>query len=124
LNSFIAHFDFTVTIQNIHSRIRWIRAIVILAAKYCNSGRQTMVMIKEIIEEAAQMQVMQPTAVAQQARVNKVVQQRIASQAQQPATEMGKVKAMIQTADLKKRTDQAYAKRLRKQLANAESQVR
>jgi len=81
-------------------------------------------MIKEIIEEAAQMQVMQPTAVAQQARVNKVVQQRIASQAQQPATEMGKVKAMIQTADLKKRTDQAYAKRLRKQLANAESQVR
>jgi hypothetical protein len=71
-----------------------------------------------------QTQVMQPTAVAQQARVNKVAQQRIASQAQQPATEMDMVKAMMQTADLKKRTDQAYAKRLRQQLANAEKQIR
>lgn len=69
-------------------------------------------------------QAMQPTAAAQQARVNKVVQQRIASQAQQPATEMDMVKAMMQTADLKKRTDQAYVKRLRQQLANAEQQVR
>lgn len=73
---------------------------------------------------SAQTQVMQPTAVAQQQRVNKVVQQRIASQAQQPATEMDKVKAMMQTADLQKKTDQAYAKRLRQQLANAESQQR
>ena len=67
---------------------------------------------------------MQPTAVAQQQRVNKVVQQRIASQAQQPASEMDKVLAMMQTADLKKRTDKAYADRLRKQLANAEQQAR
>jgi len=73
---------------------------------------------------SAQTQVMQPTAVAQQARVNKVVQQRIASQAQQPATELDKVKAMMQTADLQKRTDKAYAARLRHQLANAEQQVR
>lgn len=73
---------------------------------------------------SAQTQVLQPTAVAQQARVNKVVQQRIASQAQQPATEMDKVLAMMQTADLQKKTDQAYAKRLRQQLANAQQQVR
>jgi hypothetical protein len=67
---------------------------------------------------------MQPTAVAQQARVNKLVQQRMASQAQLPATEDEKIMAMMQAADLKKRTDKAYANRLRQQAANAESQVR
>jgi hypothetical protein len=45
--------------------------------------------------------------------VKKVAQQRIASQAQQPATEIDKVKAMMKTADLKKRTNKAYPERLR-----------
>jgi len=84
-----------------------------------NSGDNTMKVFEVIGTQA-----MQPTAAAQQARINKVVQQRIASQAQLPATELDKVLAMRQAADLQKRTDKAYAKRLRQQLANAQTQLR
>lgn len=67
---------------------------------------------------------MQPTVQTRQARINKLVQQRVSSQAQLPPTVDEKMLAMMQTANLKKRTDQTYAQRLRQQAAAAQSQVR
>lgn len=79
--------------------------------------------VYEVIGNSAQAPV-QPSVLAQQTRVNKLIQQMAATDAQKPATEMDKVVAMQQMADLKKRTDNAYANRLRQQLANAEQQLR
>jgi len=79
--------------------------------------------VYEVIGNSPQAPV-QPSVLAQQTRVNKLIQQMAATDAQKPATEMDKVVAMQQMADLKKKTDLAYAKRLRQQAAAAERQLR
>jgi len=83
-----------------------------------------MMKVFEVIGNQQQQPAMQPTAVTQQARINKLVQQRVASQAQLPPTVDEKMVAMVQSADLKTRTDQAYAKSLRRQATAAERQLR
>jgi hypothetical protein len=81
--------------------------------------------IREIIEPRPQQSAaIQPSLVKQQARVGQVVAQIAASDQQQAPTEMEKVMAMRQYANMKKRTDKAYRQRLRQQLANAEARLK
>jgi len=81
--------------------------------------------IKEIILDAVQQPAaVQPSVVVQQTRVAQLANQIAASKQQQPPTELEKVLAMRRSAAIKKRTDKAYAQRLRQQLASAESAVR
>lgn len=80
--------------------------------------------IKEIIVPTKQVLDVKPSVVKQQGKVLGVVNQIAASDAQQPPTEMEKVLAMRSYSDLKKRTNQTYAQRLRQQLANAEAATR
>ena len=80
--------------------------------------------IKEIIAPTRQVLDVKPTVVQQQGKVLRVVNQIAASDARQPPNEMDKVLAMRSYSDLKKRTDRAYAQRLRQQLANAEAATR
>jgi hypothetical protein len=76
-------------------------------------------------QQQAQPVAVQPTAVKQQARVGRVMQQIAVSDAQpQPPTEMDMVMAMRKMHAKRKQADQAYAKRLRTQSANAERQLR
>jgi len=79
--------------------------------------------IAEVINGAAQQGVVQPSVLQQQARVGSVIKQIATSDAAKPASEMDKVLAMRQMATMKKQTDNAYAKRLRQQLANAEAHL-
>jgi hypothetical protein len=79
--------------------------------------------IAEVINGAAEQGIVQPSVLAQQARVGKVVKQIAASDAAKPASEMDKVLAMRQMATMKKQTDKGYAQRLRQQLASAEAQL-
>ena len=74
--------------------------------------------IKEVI--APRPVQVQPSVVSQQARVAKVVNQRAASDQQQPPSEMDKVMAIRQMSAMKKQSDKQYAQRLRQQLASAE----
>ena len=67
--------------------------------------------------------VVQPTLTQQQQRVGKVLQRSIASDQQQPPTEMDAVMAMRQHADMKKQTDRSYAAKLKQQLASAEERL-
>lgn len=66
----------------------------------------------------------QPSVVKQQTQVGKVMANITASDQQKPPTELEKVLAMRNVSKLKKRTDAAYAQRLRQQLANAETTLR
>lgn len=86
----------------------------------------TAMKVNEVIGRAQQSQApaTQPTVVTQQARINSLVQQRVASQAKLPATETEKMQAMLQAADLKQQNDKAYVKRMRQQTAAAERQIR
>lgn len=78
----------------------------------------------EIIANTAQRPVaVQPSVVKQQAQVGKVMANIAASDQQKPPTELEKVLAMRNVNKLRKRTDKAYAERLRQQLANAEGAV-
>lgn len=75
--------------------------------------------INEIIEQSRRAAPLQPTVVQQQQRVGKVLTQIAASDQQQEPTEMDKVLAMRNYADMKKRNDKLYAHRLQQQLAKA-----
>ena len=79
--------------------------------------------IKEVISNNQPAQV-QPSVVQRQARVAKVINQRVASDQQQAPSEMDKVMAMRKMATMKKQTDRNYAARLRRQLANAEGNLK
>ena len=87
-------------------------------------GARADMKIKEIVAKTKQVLDVQPSVVAQQQRVGKVVGQIAASDAQMPPTELEKVLAMRSYSELKKRTDRAYAQRLRQQLASAEGSLR
>jgi len=81
--------------------------------------------VYEIIDNTAQKPVaVQPSVVKQQTQVGKVMANIAASDQQQPPTELEKVLAMRNVRKLRKRTDKAYAERLRQQLANAEMVAR
>ena len=81
--------------------------------------------IKEIVLDAVQQSaVVQPSVVTQQSRVAQVANRLAAGQQQKPPTELEVVLAMRRNSALKKRTDRAYAERLRQQLANADLAVR
>jgi len=60
-----------------------------------------------------------PSVVKQQTQVGRVMANIAASDQRKPPTELEKVLAMRNVRKLKKRTDMAYAERLRHQLANA-----
>jgi len=64
-----------------------------------------------------------PSVVKQQTQVGKVMANIAASDQRKPPTELEKVLAMRNVSKLRKRTNAAYAQRLRQQLANAEAAV-
>jgi len=78
--------------------------------------------IKEVI--APKPAQVQPSLVQRQVRVQQIINQRAASEQQQPPSEMDRVMAMRQMAAMKKQTDKNYAERLRLQLANASKLVK
>lgn len=79
----------------------------------------------EIIANTAQRPVaVQPSVVKQQTQVGKVMANIAVGDQQKPPTELEKVLAMRNVSKLKKRTDAAYAQRLRQQLAKAEAAAR
>jgi len=79
----------------------------------------------EIVANTTQKPVaLQPSVVKQQTQVGRVMANIAASDQRKPPTELEKVLAMRNVSKLKKRTNAAYAQRLRRQLANAEGAVR
>lgn len=87
-----------------------------------------MVMVKEVISEAAQAAqqaaAVQPNAAQQQARIAYLVKQIAASDMQpKQATAQEKMAAMAEYKRQKQQADLAYVQRLRYQLATAEAQL-
>jgi hypothetical protein len=78
----------------------------------------------EVIANRSQKPVaVQPSVVKQQTQIGNVMANIAASDQRKPPTELEKVLAMRNVRNMKKRTDKAYADRLRQQLANADNAV-
>ncbi len=78
--------------------------------------------ICEVIARKKQVIDVQPAQMQRQSRINQVVNQIAASDQKQQPTEMDKVMATRQYANMKKQAQQNYTKQLRLQLANAQRQ--
>ena len=78
--------------------------------------------INEVIGKTKKVLDIQPKTLARQTRVNNLVSQIAASDQQQQPSEMDKVMATRQYANMKKQAQQNYTKQLRLQLANAQRQ--
>jgi hypothetical protein len=79
--------------------------------------------INEVIGKTKKVLDIQPQTVARQTRVNNLVSQIATSDQQQQPSEMDKVMATRQYANMKKQAQQNYTKQLRLQLANAQRQA-
>lgn len=79
--------------------------------------------ITEIIGSELPKVTPQPSVVAQQQRIGKVVAQIAASDQQREPTEMDKVLAMRRYAKLKKQNNKEYVLRLQQQLADAKASM-
>jgi hypothetical protein len=80
--------------------------------------------VSEVISPTKSVLNVQPSAVNQQQRVAKVVQQIAASDQQQQPSEMEKVLALRQMSAKQKQADKNYASQLRQQLAIVDTQRR
>jgi hypothetical protein len=80
--------------------------------------------INELLARTRKVLDVQPAPVQRQARINQVVANIAASEQDQPATELDKVMAMQQYADMKKQANQNYANNLQRQLASCATKQR